>query len=108
MMSRYSAGGRVPFRWICSLFTIMAFALPSLLPIGAAAQGVGNPPVFTPGLHELTLTRAGEPGSPPPSFLRCTAGSGTVTRPVVPSIRRVYSGHSKRNRRLQHQVPLHR
>jgi predicted peptidase len=51
----------------------MAFALPSLLPIGAAAQGAGNPPVFTPGLHELTLTRAGEPGigyaiSIPPSY----------------------------------------
>jgi len=73
MMSRYSAGGRVPFRWIRLLFTIMAFALPSVLPIGAAAQGAGNPPVFTPGLHELTLTRAGEPGigyaiSIPPSY----------------------------------------
>ena len=73
MMSRYSAGGRVPLRWICSVFTIMAFALPSVLPIGAAAQGAGNPPVFTPGLHELTLTRAGEPGigyaiSIPPSY----------------------------------------
>ena len=69
MMSRYSAGGHVPFRRICSLFTIMAFALR----IGAAAQGAGNPPVFTPGLHELTLTRAGEPGigyaiSIPPSY----------------------------------------
>jgi hypothetical protein len=63
MMSRYSAGGRVPFRWICPLFTIMAFALPSVLPIGAAAQGAGNPPGFTPGLHELTLTRRANPGS---------------------------------------------
>ena len=44
MMSRYSAGGRVPFRWICSVFTIMAFALSSVLPIGVAAQGAGNPP----------------------------------------------------------------
>jgi predicted peptidase len=73
MMSRYSAGGRVPFRWICPLFTIMAFALPSVLPIGAAAQDAGNPPVFTPGLHELTLERAGEPGigyaiSIPPTY----------------------------------------
>ena len=73
MMSRYSAGGRVPFRWICSVVTIMAFALPSVLPIGAAAQGAGNPSVFTPGLHELALTRAGEPGigyaiSIPPSY----------------------------------------
>ena len=51
----------------------MAFALPFVLPIGAAAQGASNPPVFTPGLHELTLTRAGEPGigyaiSIPPSY----------------------------------------
>ena len=73
MMSRYSACGRVPFRRIRPLFSIVAFALSSVLPIGAAAQGAGNPPVFTPGLHELTLTRAGEPGigyaiSIPPSY----------------------------------------
>ena len=49
MMSRYSTCGRVPFRWICPLFTIMAFALLSVLPIGAAAQGAGNLPV-SPGL----------------------------------------------------------
>jgi len=61
MMSRYSTCGRVPFRWICPLFTIVAFALLSKLPIGAAAQGIGNPPVFGPGLHEHTLKRAGEP-----------------------------------------------
>jgi predicted peptidase len=51
----------------------MAFALLSVLPIGAAAQGAGNPPVFAPGLHELTLARAGEPGigyaiSIPPTY----------------------------------------
>ena len=73
MMARYSTFGRVPFRWICPLFTIMTFALLSVFPIGAAAQGVGNPPVFAPGLHELTLARAGEPGigyaiSIPPSY----------------------------------------
>jgi predicted peptidase len=62
MMSRYSTCGRVPLRWICPLFTIMAFALPSVLPIGAAAQGTGDPPVLAPGLHELTLARAGERG----------------------------------------------
>src|ERR1700746_2625160 len=61
MMSRYSTCGRVPLRWICPLFTIMAFALPSVLPIGATAQGTGDPPVLAPGLHELTLARAGEP-----------------------------------------------
>lgn len=72
-MSRYSTCGRVPFRWICPLFTMMTFMLLSVLPHGAAAQGVGNPPVFAPGLHELTLARAGEPGigytiSIPPSY----------------------------------------
>jgi predicted peptidase len=39
----------------------MAFALLLVLPIGAAAQGAGNLPVLAPGLHELTLARAGEP-----------------------------------------------
>src|SRR5712672_2791582 len=77
MMSRYSTCGRVPFRWICPLFTIMAFALLSKLPIGAAAQGMGNPPVFGPGLHEHTLKRAGEPGlsyaiSIPPDYTPST------------------------------------
>ena len=62
MMSRDSICGRVPFRWICPLCTIMAFALLSVLPIGAAAQGAGDRPVLAPGLHELTLARAGEPG----------------------------------------------
>jgi dipeptidyl aminopeptidase/acylaminoacyl peptidase len=60
MMSRDSTCGRVPLRWICPLFAITAFALPSMSPIGAAAQG--SPPAFAPGLHELTLARAGEPG----------------------------------------------
>src|SRR5215510_10026286 len=59
-MSRYSTCGRVPSRWISPLFTVMALALLSVLPIGAAAQG--NPPVLAPGLHEQTLARAGEPG----------------------------------------------
>src|SRR5712691_2693793 len=61
MMSRDSICGRVRFRWICPPCTIMAFALLSALPIGAAAQGAGDPPVLAPGLHELTLARAGEP-----------------------------------------------
>ena len=77
MLSRYSACGRVPSRWICPLFTIMAVALLSMLPIGAAAQGTDNPPVFAPGLHELTLARAGERGigyaiSIPPSYSSST------------------------------------
>jgi hypothetical protein len=62
MMSRDSICGRVPSRWICPLCTIMAFAVLSVFPIGAAAQGAGDRPVLAPGLHELTLARAGEPG----------------------------------------------
>jgi len=55
----------------------MTFALLSVLPIGAAAQGVGNPPVLAPGLHERTLVRVGEPGvsyaiSLPPSYSSST------------------------------------
>src|SRR5947208_5378188 len=73
MMSRDSTCGHVPFRSICLLCTIMAFALLSVLPIGAAAQGAGDRPVLAPGLHELTLARANEPGigyaiSIPPTY----------------------------------------
>src|SRR5436190_1749921 len=73
MMSRYIDCERVLFRLSCPLFTIMAVALLSMLPINAAAQGVGNLPPFAPGLHELTFRRVGEPGigyaiSIPPSY----------------------------------------
>jgi predicted peptidase len=51
----------VSFRRICPLCTIMAYAILSLLPIGAAAQVAGDPPVLTPGLHSLTLPRSDEP-----------------------------------------------
>jgi predicted peptidase len=73
MMSRGSICGRALFRWICLLCPIMALALLSVLPIGAAAQGAGDPPMLAPGLHELTLARAGEPGigyaiSIPPTY----------------------------------------
>jgi len=80
MMSRDSICGRVLFRWICPLCTIMAFAVLSVLPIGAAAQGAGDRPVLAPGLHELTLARAGEPGigyaiSIPPTYSPSTPAS---------------------------------
>src|SRR5258706_15135474 len=73
MMSRDSICRRAPFRWIGPLCAITAFALLSALPIGAAAQGAGDPPVLAPGLHELTLARAGEPAigyaiSIPPTY----------------------------------------
>src|SRR5438477_9243280 len=46
---------------ISPLCTIMAYAILSLLPIGAAAQVTGFAPALAPGLHSLTLPRAGEP-----------------------------------------------
>jgi predicted peptidase len=54
------------FRRIYNLGIITASAmlavLPiALLPIGAAAQPVGDPPVLAPGLHELMLPRADGP-----------------------------------------------
>ena len=60
-MSLHSISKRVDFRRICPLCTIMAYAILSLLPIGAAAQVAGAPPALTPGLHHLTLPRADEP-----------------------------------------------
>ena len=47
-------------RPLCTI-TIMAFAILFLLPIGVAAQGVGDSPLLTPGLHSLSLPRADEP-----------------------------------------------
>ena len=41
--------------------TIMACAIPFALPFGVAAQAVDDSPVLTPGLHSLSLPRAGEP-----------------------------------------------
>src|SRR6202030_963719 len=61
MMSRSSISKRVCFRSIYPLCTIMACAILSLLPVGLAAQVVGDPPVLTPGLHNLELPRADEP-----------------------------------------------
>jgi len=48
-------------RRICRLCTIMAYAILSLLPIGVAAQVVGDAPALIPGLHNLELPRADEP-----------------------------------------------
>jgi predicted peptidase len=61
MMSLDSISKRVCFRRICALCSIMAYAILSLLPIGVAAQVVGDPPVLTPGLHDLKLPRADDP-----------------------------------------------
>jgi predicted peptidase len=60
-MAPDSISKRVHFRRICLLCTMMAYAILSLLPIGVAAQVVGDPPVLTPGLHNLRLLRADEP-----------------------------------------------
>jgi predicted peptidase len=61
MMSLDRISGRVRFRWICALCAIMAYAIVSLLPTGAAAQVVGGPP-SSPGLYNLRLPRADDPG----------------------------------------------
>jgi predicted peptidase len=42
------------------LYAIMAYAVLSVLPAGAAAQGASDPPL-TPGLHHLDFQRPGEP-----------------------------------------------
>ena len=73
MMSRDSICGRAAFRSIGPLRTFMACVLLSVSSIGAAAQGAGDPPALAPGLHELTLARAGEPAvgyaiSIPPTY----------------------------------------
>lgn len=48
-------------RLIFRLSTIMAYAILSLLPIGAAAQVEGDPSALAPGLHHLTLPRTDGP-----------------------------------------------
>jgi predicted peptidase len=62
MMRLDSLSKRVFFQRICSLRTIIACAILSLLPIAASAQAVvGDPPALNPGLHYLTLPRVDEP-----------------------------------------------
>jgi len=51
----------VCFRRIRLLSAIMAFAILLLRPIGVAAQAVDDPPLLSPGLHSMSLQRAGEP-----------------------------------------------
>ena len=48
-------------RRLYPLCAIMAYAMLSMLPSGAAAQGGGDPPTLGPGLHDLRLQRPGEP-----------------------------------------------
>jgi predicted peptidase len=61
MMALDSISQHVSFRLIGHLRTILACAILSLSPAGAAEQAVGDPPALTPGLHHLTLPRADEP-----------------------------------------------
>jgi predicted peptidase len=61
MMPLDSISTRACFRRTRLLCAIMAYAILSLLPIGAAAQVAGDPPALAPGLHRLTLPRADEP-----------------------------------------------
>src|SRR5712671_3410840 len=63
MMPLHTNSKLVYFRGIRRLctITIVAFAIVFLLPISVAAQGVGDSPLLTPGLHSLSLPRADEP-----------------------------------------------
>jgi len=61
MMSLDGIAKPVSFRRIFPLCTIVACAILSMLPIGAAAQVPSDPAVLAPGLHDLKLPRAGEP-----------------------------------------------
>lgn len=63
MMSLDRISKPVYFRRTCSLCTttIMAFAIPFLLPIRAAAQAADDSPALTPGLHSSILARGDEP-----------------------------------------------
>ena len=46
---------------MCALCTIMACVILSLVPVGAVAQPVADPPVFIPGQHDLILQRTDGP-----------------------------------------------
>ena len=61
MISLDSLPKRVHLRRIYPVCAIMAYAFLSSLPIGAAAQVIGGPPVLNPGLHNLMLTRVDAP-----------------------------------------------
>jgi predicted peptidase len=60
-MSLDSISALASFRRLCPLCAIMAYAILSLLPMGVAAQVGGDPPMLTPGLHDLRLPRADGP-----------------------------------------------
>src|ERR1700744_1820382 len=52
---------RFELRRLYPLCAIMAYAVLSMLPSGAAAQGAEVPGTLGPGLHDLRLQRPGEP-----------------------------------------------
>lgn len=45
-------------RRLFPLCAVMAYAILSVLPVDAAAQGVGDPPMPTSGMHAMTMSRA--------------------------------------------------
>src|SRR5579864_1182103 len=60
MMSLNRISARVCLRWICHLRALVACAILSLLPLGVAAQSLGEPP-SAPGLYNLKLLRVDGP-----------------------------------------------
>lgn len=79
MMSLDSISTSVRFRRICLLCALTASTILSVLPIGAAAQGGGDPPVLTPGLHHLTLPR---PDGPAARYAISIPGNYAPSTPV--------------------------
>jgi len=77
-MSPDSILKRACFRWIGPLCGIMTYAIVSLLPTGAAAQAVGDPPV-RPGLHNLVLARL---DGPPIGYALYIPAAYSPTTPV--------------------------
>ena len=96
MMSLDSFSKHVHLRRIYSVCAIMAYAILSSLPIGAAAQVIGGPPVLNPGLHDRMLTPVDapairyaisipknySPSTPVPLILALHFGVRGATRPA--------------------------
>jgi predicted peptidase len=60
-MSLHGISKRADLQRIWPFWMLLAYAIASLLPIGAAAQVAGDRPALTPGLDTLELTRTDEP-----------------------------------------------
>ena len=78
-MSPDSISKRACLRWICPLCAVVAYTIVSLLPTGAAAQAIGDPPVPGPGLHNLVFARL---DGPPIGYALYIPAAYSPTTPV--------------------------